>query len=146
MLRTICKIGGKAVQRRMGRSDGEARRHWEHYCRCRRGVPGTWPCRRRPPKWCAKNIEVPPKVCPAYAVQVSLSDETSNLDGIEGALKQCAETSTIKRVLLRADMLQRVRKYDAKLSNVLQTFQVRLDLSLIRFVALKTHSCRPSSL
>ena len=50
---------------------------------------------------------------------------SSDLDGIEGALKQCAEKNAIKRVLLRADMLQRVRKYDAKLSNVLQTFQVR---------------------
>jgi uncharacterized Rossmann fold enzyme len=49
----------------------------------------------------------------------------SDLGGIEGALKQCTETNAIKRVLLRADMLQRVRKYDAKLSNVLQSFQVR---------------------
>jgi hypothetical protein len=49
---------------------------------------------------------------------------TSDLDGIEGALKQCAETNAIERLLLRADMLQRVRKYDAKLSNVLPTFQV----------------------
>jgi hypothetical protein len=56
---------------------------------------------------------------------VSLSDmETSDLGGIEGALKQCAETKSVKRVLLRADMLQRVRKYDTKLSNVLQSFQV----------------------
>ncbi|KAN0135990.1 P-loop containing nucleoside triphosphate hydrolase protein, partial [Lactarius tabidus] len=52
----------------------------------------------------------------------------SDLDGIEGAMKLCAETSTIKRVLLRADMLQKVRKYDAKLSNVLQTFHAKLTL------------------
>ena len=50
--------------------------------------------------------------------------QRSDLDGIEGALKQCAETNAIKRVLLRADMLQRVRKYDAKLLNILQNFQV----------------------
>ncbi|KAN0127679.1 hypothetical protein V8E53_014519, partial [Lactarius tabidus] len=50
----------------------------------------------------------------------------SDLGGIEGALKQCAETKSIKVVLLRADMLQRVRKYDAKLSNVLQSFQAKL--------------------
>jgi hypothetical protein len=45
-------------------------------------------------------------------------------------MKLCAETSTIKRVLLRADMLQKVRKYDSKLSNVLQTFHVCSVLSL----------------
>jgi hypothetical protein len=48
----------------------------------------------------------------------------SDLDGIEGALKQCAEKGVLKTWLLRKDMLQRVRKYDAKLSNVLQIFQV----------------------
>ena len=52
--------------------------------------------------------------------------QTSDLDGIEGALKQCAETNAIKRVLLRADMLQGVRKYDAKLLDVLQNLQVCL--------------------
>ena len=54
----------------------------------------------------------------------SLMSNKSDLDGIESAMKLCAETSTIKRVLLRADMLQKVRKYDAKLSNILQTFHV----------------------
>ena len=54
---------------------------------------------------------------------------SSDLDGIDGALKKCAETTGLKRVLLRADMLQTVRKHDAKLSNVLQMFQVRPNLS-----------------
>ncbi|KAN0135988.1 hypothetical protein V8E53_006149 [Lactarius tabidus] len=58
-----------------------------------------------------------------------------DLDGIEGALKQCAEASTVKRVLLRADMLQKVRKYDAKLSNVLQNFQNELLLD-VRFAQI----------
>ena len=66
-------------------------------------------------------------------IYVSLMSNKSDLDGIEGAMKLCAETSTIKRVLLRADMLQKVRKYDAKLSNILQTFHVRSDLSSLRF-------------
>jgi hypothetical protein len=57
---------------------------------------------------------------PGFAVLTSKSD----LDGIEGALKECTETSAIKRVLLRKDMLQRVKKYDAKLLNILQNFQV----------------------
>ncbi|KAF8268820.1 hypothetical protein EI94DRAFT_1095425 [Lactarius quietus] len=59
----------------------------------------------------------------------------SDLDGIEVALKQCAETSTVKKVLLRADMLQRVKKYDAKLSNVLQNFQNELLLD-VRFAQI----------
>ncbi|KAF8268852.1 hypothetical protein EI94DRAFT_1726693 [Lactarius quietus] len=40
-----------------------------------------------------------------------------DLGGIEGALKQCAETNAIKRA---------TAKYDAKLSNVLQSFQAKL--------------------
>ena len=48
----------------------------------------------------------------------------SELGGIEDALKQCSETNAIKRVLLRGDLLQRVRKYDSELSNVLQSYQV----------------------
>jgi hypothetical protein len=75
------------------------------------------------------------------------SNKKSDLDGIEGAMKLCAETSTIKRVLLRADMLQKVRKYDSKLSNVLQTFHVRPDLSLLRVChANIVYFYRPSSL
>ena len=50
--------------------------------------------------------------------------QTSDWDGIEGALKQCAETNAIRRVLVRADMLQGVQKYDAKLLDVLQNFQL----------------------
>lgn len=48
-------------------------------------------------------------------------------------MKLCAETSTIKRVLLRADMLQKIRKYDTKLSYILHTFRVRFDLFSLRF-------------
>ena len=48
----------------------------------------------------------------------------SDLGGIEGALKQCTETRSMRAVLMRSDMLQRVRKYDAKLSSALQSFQV----------------------
>ena len=59
-----------------------------------------------------------------FRIRILTQQKKSDLDGIEGALKQCAEASVIKRLLLRADMLQRVKKYDAKLSNVLQNFQV----------------------
>ena len=66
----------------------------------------------------------------------SLMSNTSDLGGIEGAMKLCAETSMIKRVLLRADMLQKVRKYDAKLSNILQTFHVRFYMFSLRLALL----------
>lgn len=52
---------------------------------------------------------------------------TSDLGGIEVALAQSAEKGVVMTWLLRKDMLQRVRKYDAKLSNALQIFQVRLE-------------------
>ena len=114
------------MQRRMGCGDGQARQEWEHSYRCRKAVPGTWPCRRRPSRQSTHDIEVSSRVCPTYAIQDSHSHVTklSDLDGIEGALKECAEASAIKRFFLRADMLKRVKKYDAKLSNVLQNFQV----------------------
>jgi hypothetical protein len=76
-----------------------------------------------------------------------LISDKSDLDGIEGTLKLCTETSTIKRVLLRADILQKVRKYDAKLSNVLQTFHVRPDPSSLHLATLILFLfSRPSSL
>ena len=48
----------------------------------------------------------------------------SDLDGIDKALKKCAEVKGVKMVLLRTDMLKTVKRYDEKLSNVHQVFQV----------------------
>ncbi|KAF8268834.1 hypothetical protein EI94DRAFT_1699938 [Lactarius quietus] len=64
------------------------------------------------------------------SLRAILKSLQSDLEGIEDALKQCAETtrSPIKRVLLRADMLQKVMTYDAKLSIVLHTFHAKLTL------------------
>jgi hypothetical protein len=67
ILTAFDKLGSKAVQRRMGCCDGEARKHREHRYRCRRGVPDSWPCRGRPPGWSTCDIEVPSQVCPSYA-------------------------------------------------------------------------------
>jgi hypothetical protein len=39
-------------------------------------------------------------------------------------MKACAEVKGMKKVLLRADMLRKVKQYDGKLSNTLQVFQV----------------------
>jgi hypothetical protein len=48
----------------------------------------------------------------------------SELDGIKSALKQSKEMGSFKQVLLRKDLLQKVKQYDGMLSNVLQRFQV----------------------
>jgi hypothetical protein len=49
----------------------------------------------------------------------------SELGGIKGALEQSKEVGSIKKILLRNDLLRQVKQYDAKLSHVLQRFQVR---------------------
>lgn len=48
----------------------------------------------------------------------------SELDGIKSALKQSKEIGSFKQVLLRKDLLLKVKQYDGMLSNVLQRFQV----------------------
>jgi len=41
-------------------------------------------------------------------------------------LKQCKkERSTLKKIILRKDMARRVKQCDGKISNLLQTFEVR---------------------
>jgi hypothetical protein len=47
------------------------------------------------------------------------------LHGIEAALKECAKVKGIKMVLLRNDLLKKVKQYDSKLSVILQVYQVR---------------------
>ncbi|KAH9973589.1 hypothetical protein BGW80DRAFT_1308347 [Lactifluus volemus] len=55
----------------------------------------------------------------------------SDLDGIDTALKKCAEIKGVKEVPLRADMLRKVKQYDRSLFNILQVFQARQFLSLL---------------
>jgi hypothetical protein len=56
---------------------------------------------------------------------IASSSYLSELDGIESALKQCTEPGRVKTILLRKDLLRKVKQYDSELFNVLQTFQVR---------------------
>ncbi|KAI0289562.1 hypothetical protein BC826DRAFT_601651 [Russula brevipes] len=62
---------------------------------------------------------------------IFLSLETE-LGGIERALEQSKEVGSIKKILLRKDLLRQVKQYDAKLSHVLQRFQATLIVD-IRF-------------
>lgn len=45
----------------------------------------------------------------------------SELHEIESTLRECRK---IRRILMRTDMLRKIKQYDSKLSHILQTFQV----------------------
>ncbi|KAI0285744.1 P-loop containing nucleoside triphosphate hydrolase protein [Russula brevipes] len=59
----------------------------------------------------------------------------TELGGIKGALDQNKNTGGIKKMLLRKDLLRKVKQYDAKLSNVLQIFHATLTMD-VRFAQL----------
>ncbi|KAI0297838.1 hypothetical protein B0F90DRAFT_1819046 [Multifurca ochricompacta] len=54
-----------------------------------------------------------------------LSSLQSELDGIKHVLGECAKTRGIRSLLLRKDLFGKIKKYDARLANVLEVFQVR---------------------
>ncbi|KAI9434844.1 hypothetical protein H4582DRAFT_2059957 [Lactarius indigo] len=60
---------------------------------------------------------------------------TRELDRIEQVLKRCSKRKGIKGVVLRKDLLTKIRQCDVELSNVLQAFQVELGLD-IRFALI----------
>jgi hypothetical protein len=56
---------------------------------------------------------------------IAVSLYFSELDEIREALRENDKIGVIKKMFLRKDLLRKVKQHDAKLSNVLQTFQVR---------------------
>jgi len=50
----------------------------------------------------------------------------SELDGVRHALAQNRQVGRIEKMLLRKELLRKVKQYDGRLSTVLQTFQVAL--------------------
>ncbi|KAI0247894.1 hypothetical protein BJV78DRAFT_1241576 [Lactifluus subvellereus] len=52
----------------------------------------------------------------------------SDLHEIENTLRECIKIRGIRRILLRTDMLRKIKQYDSKLSHILQTFQMKLAL------------------
>ncbi|KAI0246909.1 P-loop containing nucleoside triphosphate hydrolase protein [Lactifluus subvellereus] len=54
----------------------------------------------------------------------------TELAGIEGALKQCTEVGRVKKIILRKELLKKIKQYDVELSNVLQTFHIDLTLDV----------------
>ncbi|KAI0296720.1 hypothetical protein B0F90DRAFT_1918978 [Multifurca ochricompacta] len=60
----------------------------------------------------------------------------SELRGIESALRRNTEVGRVEKVLLRKDLLRKVKQYDGELSNILQTFQAELVLD-VRFALVE---------
>ncbi|KAH9014182.1 hypothetical protein EDB83DRAFT_280703 [Lactarius deliciosus] len=58
------------------------------------------------------------------------------LDRIERVLKECSKRKGIKRMLLRKDLLTKIKQCDVEISNVLQAFQVRALFLLSVSIAL----------
>ncbi|KAH8976987.1 hypothetical protein EDB86DRAFT_1389756 [Lactarius hatsudake] len=52
------------------------------------------------------------------------------LDRIERVLKECSKRKGIKRILLRKDLLAKIKQCDVEISNVLQAFQAKLLLDV----------------
>ncbi|KAI0293192.1 hypothetical protein B0F90DRAFT_1764202 [Multifurca ochricompacta] len=72
-----------------------------------------------------------------------------NLEGIGDALSECVEVKGIKKVLLRTDILGKVKQCDAKLSHALQLFQVLFNTqpsSLMSLIHIVGETSRPSAL
>ncbi|KAI0246915.1 hypothetical protein BJV78DRAFT_1157567 [Lactifluus subvellereus] len=68
----------------------------------------------------------------------------TELGGIEGALKQCTEVGRVKKIILRKELLRKIKQYDGELSNVLQTFQVALALDARLAQLAEGHKVTPS--
>ncbi|KAH9056517.1 hypothetical protein EDB87DRAFT_1220674 [Lactarius vividus] len=64
-----------------------------------------------------------------------LSSLQRELDRIERVLKKCSKRRGIKGMVLRKDLLTKIRQCDVELSNVLQAFQAELGLD-IRFALI----------
>ncbi|KAI0295624.1 hypothetical protein B0F90DRAFT_1141961 [Multifurca ochricompacta] len=67
-----------------------------------------------------------------HAIFKSLQSE---LDGIKHVLGECAKARGARSLLLRKDLLGKIKKYDARLANVLEVFQAEL-LVDIRFAQI----------
>ncbi|KAH9040464.1 hypothetical protein EDB85DRAFT_140006 [Lactarius pseudohatsudake] len=64
---------------------------------------------------------------------------TRELDRIERVLKKCSKRKGLKGILLRKDLLTKIKQCDVELSNVLQAFQAELGLD-IRFALIPQKS------
>ncbi|KAH9056512.1 hypothetical protein EDB87DRAFT_1833711 [Lactarius vividus] len=61
---------------------------------------------------------------------LSSLQRTRELDRIERVLRKCSKRKGIKAILLRKDLLKRIKQCDVELSNVLQAFQAELGLDI----------------
>ncbi|KAI9431576.1 hypothetical protein H4582DRAFT_1236896 [Lactarius indigo] len=59
------------------------------------------------------------------SLRAILSSLQRELDRVSYVLKQCSKRKGIKSILLRKDLLMKIKQCDVELSNALQAFQVR---------------------
>lgn len=106
-------------------------------------------CEKRNLEW--KNL--PPDLCEilesleSYVIHFSRafvagSSYLSDLNVLEGGLNQSHEIGRIKKIFSPKSLLQQVKNYDSKLSDVLQDFQVCRRFSIR--VSRLTYPCSPS--
>jgi hypothetical protein len=115
------------MQGRMGNLDGEGRQRLKYRCRYRRVMPNPRLERRRPSHRSSSYHRDTSQVCLAVLLFIYFSTvlfETSDLHEIENTLRECKKIRGIRMVLLRTDMFRKTKRYDSKLSHILQTVQV----------------------
>ncbi|KAH9000346.1 hypothetical protein EDB92DRAFT_492006 [Lactarius akahatsu] len=67
------------------------------------------------------------------------------LDRIERVLKECSKRKGIKRILLRKDLLTKIKQCDVEISNVLQAFQAKLSLDTrVALIAMRREAASDS--
>jgi hypothetical protein len=76
-----------------------------------------------------------------YDIHIAVSLYFSELDEIREALRENDKIGVIKKMFLRKDLLRKVKQHDAKLSNVLQTFQVRSPF----VICVTSPTCHPQA-
>ncbi|KAH9072068.1 hypothetical protein EDB83DRAFT_2550221 [Lactarius deliciosus] len=70
---------------------------------------------------------------------------TRELDRIERVLKECSKRKGIKRIILRKDLLTKIKQCDVEISNVLQAFQAKLSLDTrIALIAMRREAASDS--
>ncbi|KAH9169921.1 hypothetical protein EDB89DRAFT_2244424, partial [Lactarius sanguifluus] len=70
---------------------------------------------------------------------------TRELDRIERVLKECSKRKGIKGVLLRKDLLTKIKQCDVEISNVLQAFQAKLSLDTrVALIAMRREAASDS--
>ncbi|KAF8269240.1 hypothetical protein EI94DRAFT_1013105 [Lactarius quietus] len=84
-----------------------------------------------------ENRDLKEEVLPA-SLRAILDSLQRELDRIERVLKKCSKRKGIKGILLRKDLLTKIKQCDVELSNVLQAFHAELSLDTrVELIAMR---------